>query len=154
MTRWPARVAELVFSAVASAAFWIGVLALLEGATLFDYSTGAEPNETWVTIKIGAVLVSAPVVYALLLRWRMPVRGGRRWLALLGFAILAGIYWLAGSFIFYGMTAGDRRDGPVGPTTADRIGVLLLVAVLVAVFALLLHGWRTKMGVGTGGTHA
>jgi hypothetical protein len=143
--------ASNVFSSVASAAYWVGVLGLLEAATSFDYSTGAEPNEALITAKLAGVLLLAPLVYALLLRTMVPVRSIRRWLGLVAFAALAGLYWLASTFVYYGLTAGDRRDGPVEPSWTDRVGVLLFVLAAIAIFALLLRGFRTMMSGRTEG---
>lgn len=132
----------LMIASIASAAYWLGVLALLERATSFDYTHGGEPNETLVIIKVGLVLVAGPLIYAAILLAASGARRGRAIAAAIGFGVLAGLYWAAVAIFIYGVTASDTREG-VSPDRAWQRGALYVTLVIAPlVFALILRGWR------------
>ena len=132
----------LMIASVASAAYWLGVLALLERATSFDYTRGAEPNDTLMMIKAGAVLVAGPLIYAGMLLAAIGARGGRAVALAIGFGVVAGLYWAAIAIFIYGVTASDTREG-VSPDRAWQQGALYATLVIAPlVFAQMLQGWR------------
>ncbi len=136
----------LFVSALLSAAYWLDVLALLEGATSFDYSGGAEPDDGLIMLKVGAVLIYGMLLYAVLLIVPKRVAGLRVALGALAFAIVAGLYWTAIAFFLLAATAGDTRDGISPDRGMQRVVLILTLVVTPVIFALMLRWWHSVEG--------
>lgn len=142
MTRGVRLGIGLMLAAVASAAYWLAVLGLLEYATRFNYTTGAEPDDGVMLIKAGAVMTLGPLLYAALLFLVSHLRGVRAAATTIGFGVVAGLYWSFVAFFLLGATAGDARDG-VTPNLGMQRTVLIATLVLAPIiFALMLKAWR------------
>ena len=145
MTRGGGRSGVVLgLAAIASGAWWLGTLALLEGATGVDHGAGTQPSDTVLLGKAAAVLVPGTVGYAAALLVAVRRRGIRAMAEASGAAVLAGLYWCAVAFVLLGATAGDIR-GDVVPDRAWQRDVAIITLVLaMALFALLLAAWRRR----------
>ena len=67
---------------------------------------------------------------------------GKLWVSTALGSLLTGVYWLAFSFVAYGLTAGDHRPG-TGPTDQQELATAWLVWISgFVVYAVLAWVWR------------